>query len=88
MASGFCASQRDMACSGPKQGQVRRAGNILMPAPIMFDLESYLKRIGYTGSRSPTLETLRALHERHTQAIAFEKYLKSPSGRAFAKKRL
>jgi N-hydroxyarylamine O-acetyltransferase len=38
----------------------------------MFDLESYLKRIGYTGARSPTLETLRALHERHTQAIAFE----------------
>lgn len=38
----------------------------------MLDLDAYLKRIGYEGPRAPTLETLRALHARHTEAIAFE----------------
>lgn len=38
----------------------------------MFDLDAYLNRIGYNGPRSPTLDTLRALQERHTAAIAFE----------------
>jgi N-hydroxyarylamine O-acetyltransferase len=36
------------------------------------DLDAYLERIGYSGSRAPTLETLRAIHERHPQAIPFE----------------
>ncbi len=36
------------------------------------DLDAYFKRIGYDGPRTPTLETLRALHERHPAAIAFE----------------
>ena len=38
----------------------------------MFDLDEYFRRIGYEGSRIPTLETLSALHARHTEAIAFE----------------
>jgi N-hydroxyarylamine O-acetyltransferase len=38
----------------------------------MFDLDSYLGRIGYSGARSPTLETLRALQMHHPLAIAFE----------------
>ena len=38
----------------------------------MFDLDSYLQRIGYDGARTPTLDTLRALHARHTESIAFE----------------
>jgi N-hydroxyarylamine O-acetyltransferase len=38
----------------------------------MFDLDSYLKRIGYSGSRSPTLDTLRALQVQHPLAIPFE----------------
>jgi N-hydroxyarylamine O-acetyltransferase len=38
----------------------------------MFDLDSYLQRIGYSGSRSPTLETLRALQVQHPLAIPFE----------------
>jgi N-hydroxyarylamine O-acetyltransferase len=38
----------------------------------MLDLDSYLRRIGYLGSRSPTLATLRALQESHPRAIAFE----------------
>lgn len=37
-----------------------------------IDLESYFQRIGYLGERTPTLETLRAVHLRHTEAIAFE----------------
>jgi N-hydroxyarylamine O-acetyltransferase len=35
-------------------------------------LDGYFERIGYEGSTAPTLETLRALNERHTQRIAFE----------------
>jgi len=37
-----------------------------------FDLDAYLRRIGYSGGRAPTLETLRAIHLRHTDAIPFE----------------
>jgi N-hydroxyarylamine O-acetyltransferase len=37
-----------------------------------IDLDAYFARIGYDGDRRPTLETLRALQLRHTQAIAFE----------------
>jgi N-hydroxyarylamine O-acetyltransferase len=37
-----------------------------------FDLDAYFSRIGYGGSRAPTLATLRALHALHPAAIAFE----------------
>jgi hypothetical protein len=37
-----------------------------------IDLDAYFRRIGYSGSREATLETLRALHLRHPQAIPFE----------------
>lgn len=37
-----------------------------------LDLEAYLGRIGYKGSRTPTLATLAAIQLRHTHAIAFE----------------
>jgi N-hydroxyarylamine O-acetyltransferase len=37
-----------------------------------LDLDAYFQRIGYRGDRSPTLETLQAIHYHHTQAIAFE----------------
>lgn len=36
------------------------------------DLDAYLARIGYSGPRDTTLETLRALHRLHPRAIAFE----------------
>lgn len=36
------------------------------------DTGAYFRRIGYTGSRTPTLETLAGIHLRHPQAIAFE----------------
>src|SRR5215470_14006816 len=37
-----------------------------------LDLDPYFGRIGYSGSRAPTLETLRVLHLRHALAIPFE----------------
>ena len=36
------------------------------------DLDAYCARIGYSGPRTPTLATLRALSAAHTQAIPFE----------------
>jgi N-hydroxyarylamine O-acetyltransferase len=38
----------------------------------VFDLDAYFRRIGYTGERSPTLDTLGAIHRCHTRAIPFE----------------
>lgn len=35
-------------------------------------LDAYFDRIGYRGSREPTLETLRELHRQHLTAIPFE----------------
>jgi N-hydroxyarylamine O-acetyltransferase len=38
----------------------------------MLDLDSYWRRIGYSGPKSPTLATLRALQAHHPRAIPFE----------------
>lgn len=37
-----------------------------------INLDAYFQRIGYRGERTPTLQTLEAIHYRHTKAIAFE----------------
>lgn len=37
-----------------------------------IDLNSYFQRIGYTGERTPTLDTLKSIHLKHPEAIAFE----------------
>jgi N-hydroxyarylamine O-acetyltransferase len=37
-----------------------------------FDLDRYLERIGYSGPRNATTETLEALHRLHPAAIPFE----------------
>jgi N-hydroxyarylamine O-acetyltransferase len=45
------------------------------------DVTSYLARIGYAGSRAPTVETLRAIHRAHLHAVPFENldiHLKRP----------
>ena len=45
------------------------------------DIDGYLARICYKGDRTPTLETLQAIHKQHTQTIAFENlnsFLKQP----------
>lgn len=39
---------------------------------MSIDLDAYFKRVGYTGARKPTLATLRELHRRQPQSIAFE----------------
>ncbi|MEQ1900965.1 MAG: arylamine N-acetyltransferase [Devosia sp.] len=36
------------------------------------NLDAYLKRINYSGSIAPTLETLELLHQRHPAVIPFE----------------
>jgi N-hydroxyarylamine O-acetyltransferase len=38
----------------------------------VIDLEAYCARINYSGARTPTLETLAALHLAHPAAIPFE----------------
>jgi N-hydroxyarylamine O-acetyltransferase len=38
----------------------------------MLDLDSYLQRIGFSGPRSATLETLRGLQQQHPRSIPFE----------------
>jgi N-hydroxyarylamine O-acetyltransferase len=46
-----------------------------------IDFDAYFQRIGYSGERSPTLETLQAIQLHHTQTIAFENFnsfLKQP----------
>lgn len=48
----------------------RRAERAIEPGA--FDLEAYLARIGHGGGRSATIATLRELHARHAEAIAFE----------------
>jgi N-hydroxyarylamine O-acetyltransferase len=37
-----------------------------------FDLDAYLRRIGYEGERAPTLEVLREIHRLHPRSIPFE----------------
>ena len=37
-----------------------------------MDIELYLRRIGYCGSREPTTETLKQLHRAHMLAVPFE----------------
>jgi N-hydroxyarylamine O-acetyltransferase len=37
-----------------------------------MDIDAYLQRIHYDGSRTPTAETLRALHRSHMLAVPFE----------------
>ncbi|MDO8423035.1 MAG: arylamine N-acetyltransferase [Parvibaculum sp.] len=44
----------------------------MTPNGTQLDLDAYFKRIGYSGSRTPTLETLRALHFSHALAVPFE----------------
>lgn len=45
---------------------------MLEDVPSSFDLDAYLERIGYRGSRAATLDTLEAVHALHPAAIPFE----------------
>ena len=44
----------------------------MTPNDTELDLDAYFKRIGYSGSRAPTLDTLKALHFAHALAVPFE----------------
>ncbi|MBW4474202.1 MAG: arylamine N-acetyltransferase [Stenomitos rutilans HA7619-LM2] len=37
-----------------------------------INLDAYFERIGYSGDRTPTLQTLQAICKHHTETIAFE----------------
>jgi N-hydroxyarylamine O-acetyltransferase len=37
-----------------------------------LDIEAYLRRVGYHGSRTPTAEVLRNLHRHHLLSVPFE----------------
>ena len=43
-----------------------------MTAAMTLDLDAYFERIGYSGPVSPGLDTLKALHRLHPQAISFD----------------
>jgi len=43
-----------------------------MTTPDTLNLDAYFERIGYTGPREATLETLSALHAAHLASIPFE----------------
>ena len=45
---------------------------VRLQASAHTSLDAYFERIGYGGTTAPTLATLCALQERHTQRIAFE----------------
>ena len=45
-----------------------------------MEIEAYLKRIGYSGAREPSVETLRLLHLAHLLTVPFEN-LDIPLGR-------
>jgi N-hydroxyarylamine O-acetyltransferase len=42
------------------------------PVPLGFDLDAYLRRVGYDGPREPTFETLRSLCQLQPACIPFE----------------
>jgi N-hydroxyarylamine O-acetyltransferase len=55
------------------QAVPRWAGRLPRPAEASrVDVDAYLARIGYRGSRDPTAATLRALHRAHMERVPFE----------------
>lgn len=49
----------------------------------MFDVNTYLAKIGYTGPTEPTLDTLRQIHKSHLTAIPFDNSLNADRERGF-----
>src|SRR5262249_14620665 len=67
LETGPCGRRSMVGFPGPIEQATRRRSNM-----AAIDVDAYFQRIGYAGKRTPTLETLRALHARHTEAIPFE----------------
>ncbi|MFG2736714.1 arylamine N-acetyltransferase [Streptomyces harbinensis] len=49
----------------------------------MFSADTYLKRIGFTGTPEPTVETLRQIQKKHLLAIPFDNSLNADAERGF-----
>ena len=46
----------------------------------MFDVDTYLSKLGYAGPREPDLELLRNLHKRHLMRVPFDNALNATRG--------
>jgi len=55
-------------------GRVRGLAPVVRPADyrVVVDVDAYLERIGYAGSREPGEDTLSELHRAHMLAVPFE----------------
>ena len=51
---------------------VSKLETAFVPVAPAVDLDAYFARIGYDGPREPTLTVLRAIHQKHPDAIPFE----------------
>jgi len=51
---------------------VSKIDNAISAAAPLVDLDAYFARIGYDGPREPTLAVLRAITQKHPDAIPFE----------------
>ena len=63
------AASTQVSHSSLTQADAPRENVSSEPAPR---IDAYFRRIGYAGGRTPSLDTLRAIHLRHAEAIAFE----------------
>ncbi|MCX4761564.1 arylamine N-acetyltransferase [Streptomyces sp. NBC_01275] len=48
----------------------------------MFDVDTYLKHLGYTGTLAPTADNLRELHKRHMMTVPFDNSRNAAKGLA------
>lgn len=52
--------------------RVVRRSRVALETPSWFNVDDYLDRIGYDGSREPNIQTLRGLHRAHLLHVPFE----------------
>ncbi len=48
----------------------------------MFDVDTYLKHLGYTGTLEPTADNLRELHKKHMMTVPFDNSANAAKGLA------
>lgn len=48
----------------------------------MFDVDTYLKHLGYTGTKEPNADNLRELHKRHMMTVPFDNSRNAAKGLA------
>lgn len=71
MSLGVTHGAPTIVCKTERPSYLSSMTTVTTPDPA-FDVDQYLRRIGYDGDRAPTLDTLRAIHRLHPEAIAFE----------------